>query len=311
MQFTYGGAIIKGWEGVRAVLKGLVLAACLLFIGSRVLGQQEELLLLVAHIQGLTAFQVTALVGVILLVPLNWGLEALKWQVLAHPVQSITPRQAITSVGTGLALGFVTPRALGDYLGRMVVFDDANKLKILLPVMVSRSAQLLPTVTFGLIGIGAYLGNLPIGNFASAVLPVLVLIAAVTWVAMRKDVRVSKWLSPLKKISVKSWTKVLGYAYLRYVVFATQFIVVLWVMGVDANFYILASGVFWIFLAKSILPSFNFLSDLGVREFSALLFFESYGLPVIPVLSASLFVWVINILLPSVVGLFMGSRQRL
>ena len=310
MQFTYGGAIIKGWEGVRAFLKGLVLAACLLFIGSRVLGEQEALLSLFVYIRGLTAFQVTALAGVILLVPLNWGLEALKWRVLARPVQALTPSQAITSVGTGLALGFVTPRAIGDYLGRMVVFEDSNKLKILVPVMVSRCAQLLPTVTFGMIGMAAYLGNLQIGNLGSATIPVLVLLAAIAWVALRKDLRLSSWLSPLRKLSASSWTKVLAYAYLRYAVFATQFVVALWVLGVEADLYLLASGVFWIFLAKSVLPSFNFLSDLGVREFSALLFFESYGLPVIPVLSASLFVWVINILLPSVLGLFLGSRQK-
>ena len=57
-------------------------------------------------------------------------------------------------------------------------------------------------------------------------------------------------------------------------------------------------------------PTFNFLSDLGVREASALLFFERFAVAIEPVILASLLVWIINLLIPTLLSLVFVSKLR-
>jgi uncharacterized membrane protein YbhN (UPF0104 family) len=62
---------------------------------------------------------------------------------------------------------------------------------------------------------------------------------------------------------------------------------------------------------KSVLPSFNFLSDLGIREFSAVYFFSPLGVDEIAIISASLLIWLINLLAPAMVGFFYVLRLKM
>ena len=56
------------------------------------------------------------------------------------------------------------------------------------------------------------------------------------------------------------------------------------------------------------MPSLNALADVGVRELSATHLFGLLGEPVLPVLSASLSLWVLNIAVPSAIGLVFVLR---
>ena len=73
----------------------------------------------------------------------------------------------------------------------------------------------------------------------------------------------------------------------------------------------LFSGATWIFLIKSIVPSFNFLADLGIRELSALQFFESYGAIELNILTATLSIWILNLLIPSILGTVLLWRMNI
>ena len=64
------------------------------------------------------------------------------------------------------------------------------------------------------------------------------------------------------------------------------------------------------FLLKSLVPSLNALADVGVRELSATHLFGLLGQSALPVLSASLSLWVLNIALPSAAGLVLVPGVR-
>ena len=65
------------------------------------------------------------------------------------------------------------------------------------------------------------------------------------------------------------------------------------------------------FLAKSVLPTFNFFNDLGVREFSAAIYFDALNIASGPVIMAGLILWLINIALPALVGLFFVQQFKI
>ncbi|MES2732218.1 MAG: UPF0104 family protein, partial [Bacteroidota bacterium] len=56
---------------------------------------------------------------------------------------------------------------------------------------------------------------------------------------------------------------------------------------------------------------FHFLSDLGVREFSALYIFEFYHASLSAVLAATLSLWLLNILLPALSGSALVWRLKI
>jgi hypothetical protein len=73
---------------------------------------------------------------------------------------------------------------------------------------------------------------------------------------------------------------------------------------------LILAGISWIFLVKSTLPSFNFLSDFGIREFSGLVFFSLFAVSELEIVAASLFIWIINVMIPSIFGLTFVMKIR-
>ena len=79
--------------------------------------------------------------------------------------------------------------------------------------------------------------------------------------------------------------------------------IVLFIFLPEVSVFLSFSGGTYIFLAKSVLPTINFLSDLGIREYAAVTFFEKFNVPLVPTLSASLTLWILNILIPTLGGI--------
>ena len=326
MQFTYMLSILKernlsvAWKFIRLA----ILISCITFIAGRL--NEEELLLLGINsaIGNLTKGGWLLILLVVALGPVNWMTEALKWKILTEPIQKVTLFQAFISVLSGLTFGFITPREIGGYIGRILIFDDNNKPKVLLPLLISRLAQLIPTLIFGTIGIYYFSGSVKFQNqylYISVALLILTILFFVIVVPMtgmimrivknRFGTIVKQMLSSTGEMNTTTILQVIGLSVSRYIIFGSQFLILMIAFGVEGETLLLIAGISWIFLAKSIIPSFSFLGDLGIREFSALIFFGSFDINIVPVLSASLFIWILNIALPSVVGLFFINKTKI
>lgn len=250
------------------------------------------------------------LLGVLALMPLNWALEAIKWQKACAVVEKINFWEAFAGVLHGLSFGLVTPHALGDYLGRVWSLKSKDRSHAIGMVLFTRSVQMVPTLVFGLVSI-FYLPQVPVQISFLLGAIALVMLLLLVW---RKPIKAlllrSTWLDSLTILTLSTIGQILFYSFLRYGVFLLQFYWVMKATGVEANDFVIVMGIAWIFLAKSILPSFNFLSDLGIREFSAVIYFDALGVPLEPVLSASLLLWCVNIVLPGLMGLWLIGRLK-
>lgn len=236
---------------------------------------------------------------------MNWLFEAYKWRALVRPVQPITLSQSYQSVLSGISLSIATPRALGDYAGRVLSLKGKQRLQALPLVGVARITQMVPTAAMGLFGIGYMWKYLPLRQPS-------------VWMIVGGGLILSCMVILIPRIR-KKWRQLPSFSTLlcvtalsfgRYFIFTTQFLLLLYICNVEATIDVLFAGVTWIFLVKSILPSLSTFADLGVRELSAVLFFEAAGVPIIPVVSASLLLWIVNLLLPSLLGLFAIFKTR-
>ena len=95
--------------------------------------------------------------------------------------------------------------------------------------------------------------------------------------------------------------EVLLYSIARYVVFTTQFFILLQVFDIDVSYVdsmILISTMLFI---VSIIPSIA-ITEIGVRGSVALFLFSLVSGNTIGILSSTFVMWVINLLLPAMLG---------
>ncbi|GAA4380423.1 lysylphosphatidylglycerol synthase transmembrane domain-containing protein [Hymenobacter koreensis] len=254
----------------------------------------------------------------LLLVPVNWGVEAWKWWRLAQYLEPVSFGRSFRAVLVGLTLGFVTPNRVGDYAGRILEMKN-RRPEALGAIFLGRYCQLLITVMGGSMGL-LYFAALQIGAAyptiivglgltavlvnALALLPLYrnrMLLQAVTqWRPLH---RFRRYVADMPAYPPRVLSGVLALSGLRYAVFTAQFGLLLLAYGTTPPVGPAAAAIAGTMLFKSLVPSLNALMDVGARELSATYLFGLLGVPALPVLSASLSLWVLNIALPSAAGL--------
>jgi len=259
------------------------------------------------------------------LVPVNWGLEAWKWWRLARHLEPVSFQRSYRAVLVGLTLGFVTPNRVGDYAGRIIELKS-RRLDALGAVFLGRYCQLVATVVAGTAGLLYFLLTFYLTSYPATKLGVVVatllLNAAVLLPLYRSRIllaalsivrplrRFRRFLAVMPTYSATAISAVLSISGLRYAVFCGQFWLLLLAYGARPAVGPGTAAIAGTFLLKSLVPSLNALADVGVRELSATHLFGLLGQPVLPVLSASLSLWVINIALPSAAGLLFVLRVK-
>jgi hypothetical protein len=260
------------------------------------------------------------------LIPLNWGLEAAKWQLLSRKVEQLSLVQAYRAVLVGVCLGFITPNRLGDYAGRIIELKSRHRLEALGGIFLGRFCQLLVTLTVGsggLLYFAAGTWTLPVPGFLPAIVVSLAGMNLVAYFILFNPRLILRMLAGVPFLNrFISYLAIMGrygageialvwiWSALRYLVFMSQFLLLLSAFGIQIGLLPMAMGVAGTYLLKSVLPSVNAFADLGMRELSALYFFSLLGQDKVLVMSASLSLWLLNIALPSLLGLLFVWRIK-
>ena len=264
-------------------------------------------------------------VGLLLLTPVNWGFEALKWKILLQRVEQTSFWSAYRGVLAGVSLGFALPAQLGDTAGRVLSLRT-NRTEAVGASLVSGGMQFYVAIVFGTVAWTHYLQAVPDRNTPAGQWLLVVLVAlsvgGIGFGLVRR--RLINRLSQLPKLRrYAAFWQVAGLysdreiglalvaAALRYVVFSIQFYLAMQLLGIVLPVGSSASGVGVVFLVKTITPAFNLLSDLGVREAASLWVFAPFGIAAPVLLTATLTLWTANILLPVLVGLIWVWKLKL
>ena len=89
------------------------------------------------------------LVIAILLMIVNWSIEAVKWKIAVKEVQQVRFLKAIKAVLSGVSFSVSTPNRVGEYLGRVLYMNEGNRLKTISITIVSSISQLIITLLMG------------------------------------------------------------------------------------------------------------------------------------------------------------------
>lgn len=278
--------------------------------------------------QALSQTQNPVVWGLLLLAltPVNWGFEALKWQVLVRRVEPISFRDAYRGVLAGLALGMAIPTGIGDTVGRVLSLKTRHRADSIGAALMSGGMQFYVALGMGAIAWTVHLANVSERNTtpAQALAIGLWLLTGLSIVLALLRRKLVVWSArwPVARRFAHYWAVAGQYgesemltaftaATLRYLTFSGQFLLVLHLYGLALPVPDLLAGVGLVFLVKTLTPAFNWLSDLGVREAAALWVFSPYGLPAPVLVASTLTLWVVNILTPVLVGLVSVWHLRL
>lgn len=265
------------------------------------------------------------------LLPLNLGLESWKWLLtIRRFYPGLQLRQSGLAILRGSALALVTPNRLGEYAGRVFSLPPGQRIEAAVGTWVCRLGQLAATLFFGSLAL-IYLIWQSIGPelvVLGLLSPLLLLVSSLSVFVLQPLLfrklgavllrhflsrgwrTVARALQALLQTPAALARQVLGLALLRWLVFATQYLLLLLAFGVDVPLPTLIALIAVVYLIKSFIPSIA-LAELGIREHIAMGVFKWVLIPGAIAFHATLVLYLLNIVLPGLVGTLLLHRLRL
>lgn len=272
----------------------------------------------VAASQAVAGRHILYLLAAVVLVGVNWGIEALKWQRLLLPLEGLAFKDALGSVLCGVSFSMITPNRTGEYGGRILTLQHANKWQAVAMALSGSFAQLLANVGCSVSGFVAFCYFFfPAGRqlwftVATIALPFLFAIvlycffklnllpkALLKW---RKTAAIAQFTEPLQQISRATLAVVLALSGGRYLVYLFQYWLLLGAFGISlswAQSWMLIGSIFFV---QTIVPSVA-VAELGIRGNLALYFLGFVTTAPAAILWAACTLWVLNLALPALAGL--------
>jgi len=260
---------------------------------------------------------------VLLIMFINYGLEARKWQLLIKPLEKFTLFKAFKSVMAGCSITMLTPNRIGEYGGRILFVQEHNRLRAISLTILGSISQLTITIVMGTIGLTA-LTFIPGENtaafnfvpkvFSNTLLFVCVFLSVfmlmfylrIGWLIhlMEKVTFLSKplkYVRLLDQFSGKQLLRILFLSLLRYMAFILQYMLLLNVMDVNIS-YLLSFWLLTVFYLVMVLaPSIGF-TELPLRATATVEIFKLYSPNILGIQAAALGIWLINLVMPAIIG---------
>jgi len=255
----------------------------------------------------------------ILLVP-NLSLQYFKWRLLLRQIDpNIKSVAAWHSLLAGFPLGLVTPGRWGE-IGRAIFLPGYPRLAIAGLAAIDKITNFASIVILGCAGSAFLLYSGFLAQFPSwrswplSLVPLasclLLFSPALVKRAWRRVIErgdSSSWLAVLKNFDAKLVGKLSVLSFLFVLTFSLQLVIL--VCGLhpvppgDGM-----AAAFTTFFIQSLLPLS--IGDLGIRESAAAFFFGKLGVAPNVAFDAGLTLFIINMLLPSALGLFLLWKKK-
>lgn len=247
----------------------------------------------------------------ILLVAVNWGIEAVKWKYLIQKMEHISYSTAIKSILSGVTISIFTPNRIGEFAGRVFYLKSSDKIKATLISLIGSLFQLSVTILAGTAACILYyfrhedepfiLNFIPATNLLLLSIVCSVVLLLIVFVYAIQSVLSERIKSVLFLFTSKEMLKTFILSLLRYMVFSFQYYLVLLVFGIDAGLidsFLLIAITFFI---TSVIPTYA-LTEITVRGASSVYFFSTVSNDTGSIIAASVVVWIINLAIPALIG---------
>jgi hypothetical protein len=270
------------------------------------------------------------LVLAISLMPIGWGFEAIKWIIALKGIEKTSIVNALKTIWYGVGVGLLTPNRIGEPVGRVAMVDSENRVSAGIMAILCAMSQQLATLVFGFIGVALLLDTTNQSvttGFTNPIVVILILFSTIIplFIIFRFNWLV-KYLPRIKyfnrflsgnsvDIHVPPSTIYIlfGLSLVRYLIFSTQFILLLHFFGYNLSVFNAYFAIFATYLFASAIPSFA-VGEAGVRSSFAIVFIGAFWPNPTGIAFAALSLWFLNVALPGLIGVwfpFLLKRESL
>ena len=267
------------------------------------------------------------LIGVVLLMFVNWGIEAFKWKLSVKPVQQVSFFKALQAVLSGVSFSVSTPNRIGEYLGRVLYMNEGNRLKTISITIVGSISQLIITLLAGCTGllilrheieakqlISPMWMSVIVYGVMAVLLITLLFYFRLSWIVKWTDrlpgsKRFAYLIEALEKFHTQLLVKLLLLSLLRFAVFIVQY----YLLFVLFDVHLSGQQVFWTisvtFLVMAIIPTIA-IAELAQRGKVVTAIVGLYSVNELGMTFATAGIWFINLILPAIIGSLLILRMR-
>lgn len=262
----------------------------------------------------------------LLLVPVNIYLEGIKWKFQLKPIENISNWKSFLSIFTGITAGMFFPNRMGNFLGRIFMLEKGDRIKAAMVTIVGGMGQMIATVSIGLIASIFFVKK------HLALLTIAVILIIVTLLIMYFNIQFLKYFQFLIPKKHKEKTKeyfeifslynkdelfkILAISFLRYFLYTFQFVLLIWAFNVPLTYFKAMIPISLTYILMMVIP-FITITEIAVRGSVSIFVFEKWFIInnisdsyLIMVFSASSLLWIFNIAIPSIIGLFLTYRLK-
>ena len=305
---------------ISVLIKLLVVGLAFWFLYQKVFANESYLEIKEQFIHILNKESYTDLIFVLLLMGLNWTIDALKWQFLIVKLEKVSFWLSLKAVFLGITVSMFTPNRIGEFGGRVFCLQNADRIKAVLVTIFGNLFQLITTVIFGLLALWYFTLHFStpvfVGFFDNSVLVFgfcILLISSLLYLLFnisKLSIVLSKWKflkkyedywSVFSKYSNSEILIVLLASISRYLVYSFQFYLLIRFVNIDVTFIESLTMSALTFLSMSVIPTIA-LTEIGVRGSVAIHFFGFLSENVIGIMTAAFTLWIINLVIPAIIG---------
>ena len=293
----------------------LVLAAY--FIYHRIIKNGDNVhkfQLLVAHVT--YSKVVTTAVLVVLLMIVNWTLEALKWWHLTRQLAPMSVWRAVESVFCGLTWAVFPPNRIGEYGGRVMFLPYRKRIHGVFAMAVGSFGQ---NVITNVLGASALIWFLFVFIHPADWLMLLIFLSLAVFMACMLTFYFNiKWMVSLLnrvkflkkyhrffdimgKYKPAELLNIMWFCLARFFTFTFQYYLIIHLLIPQIPIVEMMLLMFVFFFIQSAIPSLDFL-DIGVRSLTADRLFSYVTDQHIAVVVSISLIYIINLIIPAILG---------
>jgi len=267
------------------------------------------------------------LIVAVLLMPVNWLLESIKWKQTLQPICRVRLWWAFQSVCAGVSIGIFMPNRVGEFAGKILLLLPGQRARGGVAAIVSSLAQFCASVSIGLIAFLFYLGyfqasgiilfiafsiiiiTIILLNLFCFNLPAFALWASHTVLFQRWSL-INSLIAFSNAYPSKVFFRLWLWSALRYLVFTGQLLLLLMAMGIAGSWWILWILVCASLLLQSLVPV-PAVIGLGLRFSASIYFIGQISNNDFGIIAASAMLWMINLIIPALAGLLFINKSNI
>ena len=269
------------------------------------------------------------LLTAILLLPLNIYLQFLKWELTCRTILNENDKSKIlSSLFYGLSAGAFTPARIGEYFGRGMALKEKPIIKVTIATALDKLFPLGIILIVGIIssfyfiheGLAISTKNIML-SFSGLVF--LIILLYLFFDSNKKNIDFLKskimkikfleknisQLRVIKTVNRSYAIKMSILSFLFYLCFSVQFVFLIAAFSNHLSFLPYLQAVSMILFTKIFIGQFSF-GELGIREGVSIFFLTKIGELSQTAFSAAFFIFLINILIPSLIGLLFIFKRN-